>query len=126
MEHTVAERCTKAPEGWFCTLPAEHEGPCPWRKGYPGSDDTEGYLWEVDVHMVGGHNFMMVPNTVRAWSLPEALRKAADVPLGDWFPSVDDEVSCLGWREEHGRFARLIFWLRGIGHCGKPGRKATR
>ena len=28
----------------------------------------------------------------------------------------------IGWLEEHGFVARVIFWIRGIGHCGKgPG-----
>lgn len=27
----------------------------------------------------------------------------------------------IGWQEEHGWFARFLFWLRGEGHCGKPG-----
>ena len=33
-------------------------------------------------------------------------------PDGGWTPATP-----IGWREEHGRFARLIFWLRGINHC---------
>jgi hypothetical protein len=42
-------------------------------------------------------------------------------PDGSWSPA-----EAIGWREEHNRLARFIFWLRGVGHCGKPGRKAVR
>lgn len=38
-------------------------------------------------------------------------------PDGSWSPAEP-----IGWLEEHGIVARFIFWLRGIGHCGKPGR----
>ena len=33
-------------------------------------------------------------------------------PDGTWSPAQP-----IGWREEHGWFARLIFRLRGIEHC---------
>lgn len=36
---------------------------------------------------------------------------------GSWSPAEP-----IGWLEEHGPVARFVFWLRGIGHCGKPGR----
>lgn len=39
-------------------------------------------------------------------------------PDGSWSPATP-----LPWLEEHGPVARFIFWVRGIGHCGKPGRR---
>lgn len=42
-------------------------------------------------------------------------------PDGSWTPAQP-----LGWAEEHTRLERFVFWLRGVGHCGKPGRRAPR
>lgn len=41
-------------------------------------------------------------------------------PDGRWVPAEP-----IGWREEHGPLARLVLWIRGVGHCGKPGRDGT-
>lgn len=35
---------------------------------------------------------------------------------------VWSEATPIGWTEEHGPLTRLVFWVRGAGHCGKPGR----
>lgn len=43
-------------------------------------------------------------------------------PDGSWVPAQP-----LGWMEEHGPVARLIFWLRGVEHCNdREGQRRKR
>lgn len=59
------------------------------------------------------------PSTPRSSTTPTRGWKrehdAAD-PDGSWSPATP-----IGWQEEHGRFARVVLFLLGRGHCGKRG-----
>ena len=35
---------------------------------------------------------------------------------GSWTPAER-----VGWMEEHNRFQRVVLFILGVGHCGKPG-----
>lgn len=43
-------------------------------------------------------------------------------PDGSWTPAQP-----IGWREEHGLLARLVFWIRGVEHCNdREGQRRRR
>lgn len=58
----------------------------------PARDHPEGYEWEVIVvcRDFFSQPFEHKPVRVRAWDLPTALRKAAEVPLAEFFHPEPD------------------------------------
>ena len=52
----------------------------------------EPHHFTINVHMQGhGYDWgsQMIPQEIRAFSLVEALRKATEIPLSEWFPSEE-------------------------------------
>ena len=54
----------------------------------------EPHHFTVSVHLRGhdaNWGSVLVPQSVRAYSLTDALHLAAELPLGNWFPTEEEE-----------------------------------
>ena len=74
--------------------------------GRSQSGPNDGHTFEISVRLRGSYGVVGEPDStdaedfsplktveVRAWNLREAFRKAADLPLADFFPPEPDDAS---------------------------------
>lgn len=62
--------------------------------------------------MFGGYT-----GAARGRERPKPPSPLVQTSNGSWVPAEP-----LPWLEEHSRLQRFVYWVRGVGHCGKRGR----